>query len=86
MPGGRADDVDIRGTEVFWQLVSRRCGGFSIPAKYGFSGCMPATVKSAEGINSAGISGADGTRLWSRARKNSMNVCLISSEVMGVGV
>ena len=47
---------------VFWQVVTRGCGGVSRPRKYGFSGCMPATVNSAEGSCSAGTNEADGSR------------------------
>ena len=47
---------------VFWQVVTRGCGGVSRPRKYGFSGCMPATVNSADGSCSAGTSEADGSR------------------------
>ena len=36
----------VRNT--FWQLVSRGAGGRSRPRKYGLSGCIPATVSSAE--------------------------------------
>ena len=68
---------------VFWQVVTRGCGGRSIPRKYGFSGCIPATVNSAEGSKSAGISDDDGSRRWSRSMKNSRKLLLISSEVIG---
>jgi hypothetical protein len=30
--------------KTFWQLVSRWCGGGSMPRKYGLSGCIPAVV------------------------------------------
>ncbi len=54
---------------TFWQLVKRGAGGFSRPRKYGFSGCMPATVNSAEESCAEGTSDADGTRLWPRSSK-----------------
>ena len=41
---------------VFWQVVTRGWGGVSTPWKYGLSGCMPATVNSADGSCSAGTS------------------------------
>src|SRR3954462_5126398 len=66
----------------FWQLVSRWCGGFSRPWKYGFSGCMPAVVSSTDGSCSAGTSDADGSRLWSRLSKKLRKRSRISSEVI----
>src|SRR6267378_2328841 len=45
---------------------------------------MPATVNSADASSSAGISDDDGRRWWSREMKNSRNLLLISSEVMGL--
>ncbi len=57
---------------VGWQVTTRGCGGRSPPRKYGFSGCIPAIVNSADGSSSAGISDAEGSRRWSRASKNSM--------------
>ncbi len=47
--------------KVFWQLAARACGGCSEPRKYGFSGCIPAIVNSADGSCSVGISEADGS-------------------------
>src|SRR3954451_14562056 len=66
----------------FWQLVSRLCGGFSRPWKYGLSGCMPAVVSSTDGSCSAGTSDADGSRLWSRLSKKLRKRSRISSEVI----
>src|SRR3954470_21577103 len=66
----------------FWQLVSRWCGGFSRPWKYGFSGCMPAVVSSTDGSCSAGTSDPDGSRLWSRLSKKLRKRSRISSEVI----
>src|SRR3954470_176218 len=66
----------------FWQLVSRWCGGFSRPWKYGFSGGMPAGVSSTDGSCSAGTSDADGSRLWSRLSKKLRKRSRISSEVI----
>ena len=47
---------------VFWQVVTRGCGGGSIPAKYALSGCIPAIVNSAEGSSADGTSDAEGSR------------------------
>src|SRR3954469_18085126 len=66
----------------FWQLVSRWCGGFSRPWKYGLSGCMPAVVSSTDGSCSAGTSDPDGSRLWSRLSKKLRKRSRISSEVI----
>src|SRR3954447_4288902 len=66
----------------FWQLVSRWCGGFSRPWKYGLSGCMPAVVSSTDGSFSSGPSDADGSRLWSRLSKKLRKRSRISSEVI----
>src|SRR3954463_3862548 len=66
----------------FWQLVSRLCGGFSRPWKYGLSGCMPAVVSSTDGSCSAGTSDPDGSRLWSRLSKKLRKRSRISSEVI----
>ena len=75
---------DVRN--VFWQVVTRGWGGRSTPWKYGLSGTIPAMVNSTEGSYSAGIREAEGSRTWSRASKNSMNVRRISSEVIDEGV
>src|SRR3954471_18596303 len=66
----------------FWQLVSRWCGGFSRPWKYGLSGCMPAVVSSTDGSCSAGTGKATGSRLWSRLSKKLRKRSRISSEVI----
>src|SRR4051812_30857909 len=66
----------------FWQLISRWCGGFSRPWKYGLSGCMPAVVSNTDGSCSAGTSDADGSRLWSRLSKKLRKRSRISSEVI----
>ena len=71
---------------VFWQVVTRGCGGRSTPWKYGLSGCIPAIVNSAEGSCSAGTSDAEGSRRWSWDSKNSRKARRISSEVIGHGV
>jgi len=55
----------------FWQLVRREAGGSSCPAKYAFSGCMPAVVSSTDGSWLAGTSDALGSGLWPRAAKKS---------------
>jgi hypothetical protein len=70
----------VRNT--FWQLVSRRAGGASCPRKYGFSGCMPATVSSAEGSRAEGTSDAEGMRRWPRSSKKLRNRSRISSDVI----
>ena len=56
--------------KTFWQLVSRGAGGVSWPRKYGFSGCIPATVSSADGSCAEGTSDAEGMRRWPRSSKN----------------
>ena len=53
----------------FWHVARRGCGGFSMPAKYGLSGCMPAVVSSTDGSKVAGTSEAEGRRLWPRLSK-----------------
>ena len=35
--------------KLFWHVVMSGWGGFSMPRKYGFSGCMPAVVSRTEG-------------------------------------
>jgi hypothetical protein len=72
MPGGVPDVVDVLAVvpmmsmsavrKVFWQVTARGCGGRSWPRKYGFSGCMPATVSSAERSWAEGTSDAEGMR------------------------
>ena len=52
-----------------WQVVSRRLGGSSSPRKYGFSGCMPAVVRSTDGSCTDGTSDAEGRRRWPRSSK-----------------
>jgi len=52
-----------------WEDVSRVCGGFSRPKKYGLNGCIPATVSSVEVSSAAGTSDADGMRRWPRSSK-----------------
>src|SRR3954468_21886711 len=42
---------------------------------------MPAVVSRTDGSNAAGTSDADGSRLWSRAAKNSRKVSRIWSDV-----
>ena len=54
----------------FWTVVNRGAGGCLTPEKYGFSGCMPAEMKSVDGSSGGGISGNDGKRRWSRSSKN----------------
>src|ERR1700761_1907134 len=71
----------VRNT--FWHVVTRGRGWVSAPAKYGLSGCIPATVNSAEGSCSAGTSEPEGSRRWPLRSKYSRNVLRISSEVMG---
>ena len=71
---------------VFWQVVTRGCGGCSRPRKYGLNGTIPATVNSTDGSCSAGISDADGSTRWSRSAKKSRKRRRISSEVTGTGV
>src|SRR3954469_579941 len=66
----------------FWQVVSRLCGAFSRPRKYGLSGCMPAVVSSTGGSQSAGTSEPDGRRLWSRCSKKERKASRISSDDM----
>ena len=80
MARGRADDVDVDRAERLLAGGDARMRRRSRPRKYGFSGCMPATVNSADGSCPVGISDADGSRRWSRASKNSRYVRLISSE------
>ena len=63
--------------------VRRRFGGCSRPSKYGFSGCIPATVSRVEVSSGAGTSDADGTRRWPRCSKKERNVSRISSELIG---
>ncbi len=52
-----------------WQEVSRRAGGSSMPIMYGFSGCIPAVVRSTEGSCELGTSEADGRRRCPRSSK-----------------
>ena len=56
-----------------------------MPRKYGFSGCMPATVVSVEVSSGAGTSEALGIRRWPRSAKKARNSSRISSEVITVG-
>ena len=58
-------------------------GGASSPTKYGLNGTMPATLNST--VGSCGIRLADGTGVWSRAAKKSMNDWRSSSAVRGGG-
>jgi hypothetical protein len=48
----------------FCTVVKRGAGGCFAPEKYGFSGCMPAEMKSVDGSSGGGISGNDGKRRW----------------------
>ena len=56
-------------------------GGASSPTKYGLNGTMPATLNST--VGSCGIRLADGTGVWPRAAKKSMNDWRSSSAVRG---
>jgi hypothetical protein len=47
----------------FCTVTSRFDGGLSRPRKYGFSGCIPAVVRSTEGSNVAGTSEPDRRRM-----------------------
>ena len=53
--------------------MKRGAGGFFAPEKYGFSGCMPAEMKSVEGSSGGGISDHEGKRRWPRSSKNDRN-------------
>jgi len=58
---------------TFCTVVKRGAGGTLAPEKYGFSGCMPAEMKSVDGSSGGGISENEGNRRWSRASKNERN-------------
>ena len=55
---------------TFCTVVKRGAGGAFAPEKYGFSGCMPAEMKSVERSSGGGTSGQDGKRLCPRSSKN----------------
>ena len=42
--------------------MKRGAGGVFTPEKYGFSGCIPAEMKSVDGSSGGGIRGKDGKR------------------------
>ena len=65
----------------FCELTARLNGGVSSPTKYGLNGTIPATLNSS--VGSCGIRLADGTNVWSRAMKKSMNDWRSSSAVRG---
>ena len=65
----------------FCELTARVNGGTSSPTKYGLNGTIPATVNST--VGSCGIRLADGTGVWPRAAKKSMNDWRSSSAVRG---
>ena len=43
--------------------MKRGAGGSFWPEKYGFSGCIPAEMKSVDGSSGGGISDHDGKRM-----------------------
>ena len=54
----------------FCTVVKRGAGGAFAPEKYGFSGCIPAEMKSVDGSSGGGIRGNDGKRRCSFDSKN----------------
>ena len=53
--------------------MNRGAGGFFVPEKYGFSGCIPAEMNNVDGSSGGGISENDGNRRCSRDSKNERN-------------
>src|SRR4029079_12796492 len=51
-------------------VVTLGAGGAFAPEKYGFSGCIPAEMKSVDGSSGGGIRGKDGNRRCSFDSKN----------------
>src|SRR5262245_32525843 len=70
-----------RARKHFWSVVARSNGAVACPRKYGMNWFIPALV-SRRPDSGGGISGDEGTRLWSRASKKRRNVSRIRSPSM----
>ncbi len=66
---------------TFCTVVKRGAGGSFAPEKYGFSGCIPAEMKSVEGSSSGGSSDHDGKRVCPRSSKKERKPSRSSSVV-----